>query len=72
MAPFRSVPTAQPDLRRGQQLDVLAGMNFHLKKDGFLRGHRLAAEFALPVHRDLEGPQLETYWSLTLGWQKAF
>lgn len=72
MAPFRSVPTAQPDLRRGQQLDVLAGMNFQFKKDGFLRGHRLAAEFALPVHRDLEGPQLETDWSLTLGWQKAF
>jgi len=35
-------------------------------------GHRLAIEYALPLHRDLNGPQLETDSVVTIGWQKAF
>ncbi|MCE2421999.1 MAG: hypothetical protein J4G03_01570 [Gemmatimonadetes bacterium] len=39
--------------------------------DGALRGHRIAAEWHVPVYQNLNGPQLETDWVLTIGWQKA-
>lgn len=65
------IPTANPNLRGGTRLDVGLGLNFLVNK-GVLAGHRLAVEFALPVYQSLDGPQLETDWVLTLGWQKAF
>ena len=37
----------------------------------FLPSHRLAAEFGFPVHQNLNGPQMETDYTLTLGWQKT-
>jgi|GEM_PF-420350 len=64
------IPTADPTLRGGTRLDVGFGLNFLVNK-GALAGHRLAIEFALPVYQSLDGPQLETDWLLTLGWQKA-
>ena len=64
------VQTADPDNHGGEQLEALLGIN--LAGQGALKGHRLAAELGLPLHRDLNGPQLETDLTLTLGWQKAF
>lgn len=65
------IPTADPNLRGGIRLDVGLGLNFLVDK-GVLAGHRLGIEFALPVYQSLDGPQLETDWLLTIGWQKAF
>lgn len=65
------IPTADPTRRGGTRLDVGFGLNFSVNK-GALAGHRLAIEFALPIYQSLNGPQLETDWLLTLGWQKAF
>ena len=65
------VQTADPDNQGGDTFEIGAGVNF-LVIGGALDGHRLAAEIELPVYRDLNGPQLETDWTLTLGWQKAF
>lgn len=67
------VPTADPDLRSGNRLDMLFGLNF-INRAGpeYVRGHRLAVEFGFPVYQDLDGPQLETDWVLTFGWQYAF
>lgn len=65
------VPTARTDMRGGQRIDVLAGVNLY-QPEGDLAGHRLAAEFGLPVFQNLEGPQLETDYRFTLGWQFAF
>lgn len=64
-------PTMDPDLRGGQRLDVLVGMNL-LATEGPLKGHRLAFEFGVPIYQKLDGPQLETDWILTAGWQFAF
>ena len=64
-------PTMRRDLRAGTRLDVPVGFNFYFN-DGALRGHRIAAEFQVPVYQDLNGPQLETDWTLTIGWQKSF
>ena len=41
-------------------------------QSGGLRGHRLAAEVTVPLHQDLNGPQLSREIAFTLGYQKAF
>lgn len=65
------VPTVRRDLRNGTRLEIPLGINYHIP-EGALAGHRLAVEMALPVYQDLDGPQLETDWVLTVGWQKSF
>ncbi len=64
-------PTVRPDLRGGTRVDVPLGINVHFP-DGVLKGHRIGAEWSFPVYQDLDGPQLETDWVLTVGWQKSF
>jgi len=65
------VPTAQTRLRAGSRLDAGLGLNIYMP-EGVLGGHRLALEATFPVHQNLDGPQLETDWAVTVGWQKAF
>ncbi|MEM7661355.1 MAG: transporter [Pseudomonadota bacterium] len=65
------VQTANPDFQGGETLEALFGVNL-LGQTGVVRGHRLAFEFGFPLVRDLNGPQLETDYMFTLGWQKAF
>ena len=67
----RLIPTADPDRRAGTQLDVVFGLNFFVPK-GAQKGTRAALEFALPIHRSLDGPQLETDWQITFGLQGVF
>ncbi len=68
MAP---VQTADPENYGGEVVEALVGVNM-VGQEGFLRGHRLSAEVGLPLHRDLNGPQLETDATFTIGWQKAW
>lgn len=65
------VQTADPDNHGGETLEALVGINFAGNR-GFLKGNRFAVEAGLPLYRDLNGPQLETDLTLTLGWQRAF
>ncbi len=65
------VQTADPDNQGGERVDLLLGVNL-IGHTGALAGNRLALEFGAPVYQDLNGPQLETDWSITLGYQKAF
>lgn len=65
------VQTAQTDFHGGEQMDLLLGANY-LFKGEILKGHRLGIEAGFPVVRDLNGPQLETDFTLTVGWQLAF
>lgn len=64
-------PTVREALRGGTRLDVPLGLNIHFP-GGALKGHRIAAEWHIPVYQNLNGPQLETDWLLTVGWQKSF
>ncbi len=52
-------------------MTLYGGFNLMGQRGG-LRGHRLAFELGVPVYQDLNGPQLETNWTATLGWQLAF
>ena len=65
------VQTADPDNHGGETLEALIGINL-AGQSGWQKGHRLAVEIGRPVYRDLNGPQLETDMTFTLGWQKAF
>ncbi|MEM8771884.1 MAG: transporter [Pseudomonadota bacterium] len=65
------VQTADPLNQGGEVIEALAGLNL-AGSHGFLKGHRLAVEVGFPLYRELNGPQLETDFTLTVGWQKAF
>ncbi|WP_414622272.1 transporter [Calothrix sp. CCY 0018] len=65
------IPTADPDLRNGTQINLGFGINLYAP-EGNLQGSRLAMEFELPILRDLDVPQLETDWQFTLGLQSSF
>ena len=65
------VPTADPDLRGGERLDLGVGANLYVP-EGAMEGFRLAAEVLFPLHQDLDGPQLETDLTLVVGAQMTF
>lgn len=51
----------------GWRVDLPVGLNF-VMPEGQFEGHRLGLEFLLPIHQDLDGPQLKHKWSVTAGW----
>ena len=61
------VQTADPDRHGAQRWLVGIGANWQI-----VDGHRLAAEWIIPVEQDLNGPQMELDSGLTLGWQYSF
>jgi hypothetical protein len=65
------MPTADPNLRGGQRLDLGFGVNL-LGSQGYLKGHRLGLEYIRSLHQDLDGPQLGVTSSWMLGYQKAW
>ena len=65
------VQTADPDNYGGDVVNLNLGINL-VGQAGELAGHRLAIEASLPLQRDLNGPQMETDWTITAGWQYAF
>ncbi|GAA6211174.1 transporter [Hyphomicrobiales bacterium 4NK60-0047b] len=65
------VQTANPDNFGGDRLDLALGVNM-MVQSGRFEGHRFALEFGAPIYQDLNGVQLETDYTLTVGWQKAF
>ena len=67
----RMVSTADPGRRAAARLDALFGLNL-IAPSGPLSGVRLAVEVGVPAYQDLDGPQLETDWTLTTGLQYAF
>ena len=63
------VPTADPNLRAGQRLTVMLGVNV-FAEEGRLKGLRGTIEGGIPTYQHLDGPQLEMDWTLnfTLEW----
>jgi hypothetical protein len=64
------VQTADPARYGRAQIDLGLGVN--VAGAGALRGHRVGLEFMIPVYQDLDGPQLETDWSLNAGYRYSF
>jgi hypothetical protein len=55
----------------GWRVDLPVGLNF-VMPEGQFEGHRLGVEFLLPIHQDLNGPQLKHRWSIAAGWSMDF
>ncbi len=68
---MRMVPTVFADLRGGSRVDAGLGVNTYVR-GGPLAGLRFAVEGLLPVAQDLNGPQLETDWTIVAGLQYSF
>jgi hypothetical protein len=64
-------PSKDPNKQGGRRVDLLLGINVYVPK-GVLKGQRLAIEGGFPIYQSLDGPQLETRWQLTVGWQWVF
>ena len=61
------VQTADPDNQGLERWDFSLGANWLLPG----HKHRLALELSAPIAQKLDGPQLETDYMFTLGWQYA-
>ena len=55
----------------GHVLEGGVGLNWYFT-NGFLKGHRLAAEVLLPIYQDLNGVGMNRDYSVVVGWQVAF
>ncbi|MEM9532197.1 MAG: transporter [Pseudomonadota bacterium] len=64
------VQTADPDRQAARTWNLGVGVNW--AGQGDLKGHRVGLELQAPLDQDLDGPQLETEWTATLGYQYAF
>ena len=65
------VQTANPNNYGGERVDLKFGINLLGRLD-WVRGHRLAIEGGIPIVQDLNGPQMETDFMISVGWQYAF
>jgi len=64
-------PTNNAAFSGGRTLNFLAGVNF-IVPSGALKGNRLALEGGVPLYQKLNGIQMKSNYTVTLGWQKAF
>ena len=62
-------PSDNPKTRGGTRLSVSPGLALDLPQLG---NQRIAIEIGIPVHQDLDGPQLKQDWTLKAGWQWKF
>jgi hypothetical protein len=58
-------PSDNDKARGGTRLTVTPGFTLELPQ---LANQRLAVEVGVPVHQDLDGPQLEQDWTIKAGW----
>lgn len=71
--PLNIIAGANPNEIAGRRVMANVGLNLlGGKTHGPLAGHRLAAEVGLPLYEHYSGPQPETDYRLTLGWQYSF
>ena len=61
------VPTARPDLRGGERIDAVAGLNYYASK-GTFKGNRIGVKVGIPIYQRLDGPQLEVDLLTAIGW----
>ena len=62
-------PSDNPMARGGTRLSVSPGLALELPQLG---NQRIAIEIGIPVHQDLDGPQLGQNWTFKAGWQWGF
>ncbi|MEC9248586.1 MAG: transporter, partial [Pseudomonadota bacterium] len=64
------VQTADPDNYGGEKISLLFGLNWIPAPQ--YKGLRLSMEGGIPIHQDLNGPQMEEDFVISTGIQYAF
>lgn len=64
-------PGANPLFQSGTRVDLPLGMNVAFS-EGPLAGHRLTAEYVVPVHHDTRGLMIGADWGLQFRWEAVF
>ncbi len=67
----RTVTTAFPENYGGQRVDAAIGLNYFFN-EGSAAGNRIALEVVSPIFQDLNGLQLKTKLTTTMGWQYSW
>ncbi|MEX1256713.1 MAG: hypothetical protein WEG36_03740 [Gemmatimonadota bacterium] len=62
-----SSPMAHPELQGGTRIELPIGINIRFA-EGPLRRNLIRAEFLLPVHQNLDGPQLKAKYGAAFSW----
>jgi len=62
-------PSDNPKARGGTLLTLSPGLTLELPQLG---NQRIAVEVEIPIHQDLDGPQLKQDWSIKAGWQWGY
>lgn len=62
-----STPSAHPELQGGTRIELPIGINLRFA-EGPLARNRIRAEFILPVHQNLDGPQIKAKYGAALSW----
>lgn len=62
-----STPSANPGLQGGTRVELPIGINIRFA-EGPLARNQLRAEFILPVHQNLDGPQIKAKYGAALSW----
>ena len=60
------------DLQGGKRLNALFGINFSPCCEGFLKNQQFFVQGELPILQSLDGPQLQTSWTIRVAWQRTF
>lgn len=71
--PINIIAGANPNEQSGERVMAYVGLNLlGAEPQSLLAGHRVAAEFGVPLYERFSGPQPDTDYRWTLGWQYAF
>ncbi len=71
--PTTAIAGANPNEQAGERVMAHIGLNLLAdKRQGVIAGHRLAVEFGVPLYERFSGPQPDTDYHMTIGWQMAF
>jgi len=65
------VQTANPNNYGGERIELSLGLDW-LGTQGVLEDHRLGAEVTIPLYQDLNGPQMQRDYGITIGYTSAF
>jgi hypothetical protein len=60
-------PMAHPELQGGTRIELPIGINVRFA-EGPLSGNMIRAEFILPVHQNLDGPQIKAKYGAAFSW----
>lgn len=66
LIPGPTVPTKETNLRGGTRVDTIIGIDLTIDNNV------LGLEVGVPIYQNLDGPQLETDATITLGWQASY